>query len=165
MGKWAKFFSLSTNKNEKVFSVFILLSIALMYSSLYIGESGLFSSIVIMVIAAIYYAKQFFCKNYSFENFYYFLVLLPFIIFYYALIYKIHGLIPPNGEENVTTLPWLDVIYFSVVTWTGLGYGDYRPGTEVVKYSVITEVLFGYIYMGLFLAKMLLMAGGRTSNK
>ena len=80
---------------------------------------------------------------------------LFFLIGYFALIYKSFGVIPP-GKEEAEQLSWLDSIYFSVVTWTTLGYGDFRPSNEI-KLWVIAEAILGYVYMGLLIGKLLLL--------
>lgn len=41
------------------------------------------------------------------------------------------------------------VYYFSVVTWTTLGYGDFYP-TKASRKWVVAEVFLGYVYMALF---------------
>ncbi len=39
-------------------------------------------------------------------------------------------------------------IYFSIVTFTTLGYGDVTPVSKVAVFSVMTEVVIGYIMLG-----------------
>ena len=46
----------------------------------------------------------------------------------------------------------LDGIYFSVVTFTTLGFGDIYPATVVGKVLVMVEVVIGYIMGGVFIA-------------
>lgn len=43
---------------------------------------------------------------------------------------------------------WETAIYFSLVTWTTLGYGDYQPSTGYQLLAGI-EAIFGYVYLGL----------------
>jgi hypothetical protein len=42
----------------------------------------------------------------------------------------------------------MDVLYFSVVTWTTLGYGD-CSAKELHRLVAMMEGVFGYIYLGL----------------
>ena len=46
-----------------------------------------------------------------------------------------------------------DVLYFSIVTWTTLGYGDFRPSPDTRMYAASQAVL-GYFYMGILIAKL-----------
>jgi len=42
----------------------------------------------------------------------------------------------------------VDTLYFSVVTFTTLGYGDVLPGSGVAKVLVASEVVLGYMALG-----------------
>lgn len=44
---------------------------------------------------------------------------------------------------------WLDALYFSVITLTTIGYGDFSPQTEVGKAFTIVYIIIG---VGLILA-------------
>jgi len=44
-----------------------------------------------------------------------------------------------------------DYLYFSVVTFTTLGYGDIVPVTIAEKFTVACEVLLGFIMLGIFI--------------
>ncbi|MFZ5866429.1 MAG: pentapeptide repeat-containing protein [Thermodesulfobacteriota bacterium] len=43
---------------------------------------------------------------------------------------------------------WTSMLYYSVVTFTTLGYGDIRPITEGAAMVVMVEVILGYIMLG-----------------
>jgi hypothetical protein len=66
-------------------------------------------------------------------------------IFAYAGIYWI---------LNDTQMPrtFLDYLYFSVVTFTTVGYGDIVPISSLSKLIVISEILLGYLMGGLLVA-------------
>lgn len=158
-----EFKTLSFWKNELIFMGAIS---AALLALMTIGSTkfwGLGITLFVLVSATLYYAVSFFKENQSFEKIYFYICMMPFLLFYFALIYKSLGIIPPGSAET-QSLDWLDAIYFSVVTWTTLGYGDFRPGTDVAKYFVIAEVLLGYIYMGVFIGKLLLL-GSRSSSR
>lgn len=55
-------------------------------------------------------------------------------------------------HENHTQHQLIDYLYFSVVTFTTLGYGDIVPATAISKVVVTVEVLSGYIMLGLFIS-------------
>lgn len=65
-------------------------------------------------------------------------------------------LIDAEVGEQFKTIPsvsthWFDYIYFSVVTLTTLGIGDFVPKLFIVKALVSIEVVFGFLMLGMFL--------------
>ncbi|REG51025.1 ion channel [Paraburkholderia sp. BL6669N2] len=46
---------------------------------------------------------------------------------------------------------WIAALYFSIVTFTTTGYGDYHP-TKELRLVAAAEALAGYIFFGLFVA-------------
>jgi hypothetical protein len=40
------------------------------------------------------------------------------------------------------------MIYYSVVTFTTLGFGDVKPQTELAAVIVMLEVIIGYVMLG-----------------
>jgi hypothetical protein len=42
-------------------------------------------------------------------------------------------------------------LYFSVVTWTTLGYGDFIPMPDA-RYIVVVEAIMGYVMMALLIS-------------
>ena len=49
----------------------------------------------------------------------------------------------------------IDFVYFSVVTFTTLGYGDIAPVSEAAKIAVMIEALFFVIYISIFLVNLI----------
>jgi hypothetical protein len=70
------------------------------------------------------------------------------IIPLYAVAYHFQSL--PNKAGG--TADWVDVFYFSAVTFTTLGYGDITPTTETLKLLSGTEALLGGLSLGLVVA-------------
>jgi hypothetical protein len=62
----------------------------------------------------------------------------------FAGAYKLFGLQPSSDRA-------LDYLYFSVVTWTTIGYGDFSPLPEA-RPIVMVEAISGYIFMGVFIS-------------
>jgi hypothetical protein len=64
----------------------------------------------------------------------------------YAVTYRYLGVIDneKEGGDSITCL------YFSIVTWTTLGYGDVRPSLDA-RLIAASEALVGYIWMAAFI--------------
>lgn len=74
-----------------------------------------------------------------------------FAISYYFLIPYDNGIIyNPKSSKNVS---FLNALYFSVVTFSSLGYGDIQP-IGWSKFISVIEVLLGLAMMGIILAKI-----------
>jgi hypothetical protein len=58
----------------------------------------------------------------------------------------------------------LDLMYFSFVTLATLGYGDITPVARVARALAQLEALAGTVYMAVFMAKLVSMAGGGSSD-
>jgi hypothetical protein len=71
------------------------------------------------------------------------------LIFGFGVTYhRSKGIMHSGGDFEVKDL---DYYYFSIVTWTTLGYGDFKP-SESLRFVAALEAFMGFIYMGLFLA-------------
>lgn len=57
--------------------------------------------------------------------------------------------------SHPSPIPYFDLLYFSLVTITTVGYGDIQPGLWVSKIFVISEILFG-VGFALLLITMLI---------
>lgn len=69
----------------------------------------------------------------------------------YADIFRRLGLVEPNGTITHSAL---DRLYFSIVTWTSVGYGDLRPLRDGRPFAA-AECLLGYISMAVFFGVLL----------
>jgi hypothetical protein len=70
------------------------------------------------------------------------------IILLFAQTYRANGIYDSRTKQCKVT-SFSDTLYFSIVTWTTLGYGDFQPEPGSRIYASI-EALIGYIYMGLY---------------
>lgn len=66
----------------------------------------------------------------------------------YTILYRFNG-ISDNRTEDVV-YSWLESIYFSIVTWTTLGYGDYSP-VNWLKLVAASQALTGYLVMAIII--------------
>jgi hypothetical protein len=124
---------------------------------------SLWGSLIILTCVAAYYSATFFKSDTPYQKLVFYLLMLPFIIGYFALIYRAFGIIDTSTNEIVKP-DWLNATYFSVVTWTTLGYGDYKP-IEELKIWVMAEALMGYVYMGLLVGKVLFISTRAANAK
>lgn len=71
-----------------------------------------------------------------------------FLIAIFACFYRNVGLIDFKGSSEIETL-WSG-LYFSIVTWTTLGYGDLHP-TAPLRLVAAAEAILGYIFSGILI--------------
>ena len=71
------------------------------------------------------------------------------IMCFYGMIYSIwKGLLNYSGSANT----WFTSFYFSIETFTTLGFGDVKPTSIAGELLASSEVIIGYITLGLLLA-------------
>lgn len=88
-----------------------------------------------------------------------FIISLFYIIITFAIAYSIIYYIDfPKGQNNFTypdqkhkALLFFDFIYYSVVTFTTLGYGDITPVSKLAKLYTMAETLYFVIYISIVL--------------
>ena len=76
------------------------------------------------------------------------------VILFYASIYAIYGFICDGNPylyalEPSKIIRFWNSVYFSIVTFTTLGYGDCKPMPEL-RLVCASEAVVGYTYLGLF---------------
>ena len=68
-------------------------------------------------------------------------------IFIFAGIYSYFGI----RDGGVMVQDIADCLYFSIVTWTTLGYGDLIP-SENARFFAAGEAMIGYVYMAIIIS-------------
>lgn len=62
------------------------------------------------------------------------------------------GWLGVNPTLNSDIDGWVEAIYFSVVTFATLGFGDITPTNAAGRVCVVLEVLGGYAMLGLLVS-------------
>jgi hypothetical protein len=76
-----------------------------------------------------------------------------FLAFGLAALYgAIYSLYPETLDYGGRCRTWFTPFYFSIVTYTTLGFGDVKPASLIGEIIVSTEVILGYTTLGLLLA-------------
>ncbi|NBB80600.1 MAG: hypothetical protein GVY36_14340 [Verrucomicrobia bacterium] len=83
------------------------------------------------------------------------------MIFVFMIIYWKSGLYYDGKKEEIGVL---DAFYFSVTTWTTLGYGDFLPG-ERMRHITSIQAIYGQVSMGVWIAAIGLWIGQRTERR
>ena len=79
-----------------------------------------------------------------FKGIIFYLIVMFVFIWCFSNIYAEHGIV--NGND--VSKDFESVLYFSIVTWTTLGYGDFQP-TESVRLWASLEAFIGYVFTGI----------------
>lgn len=79
------------------------------------------------------------------------------LVFVFAGIYRGFGL-----DLNAPLVDYDVALYFSVVTWTTLGYGDFAPASELRLLAALQAGL-GYLFLGLTVALVANLISDRAS--
>jgi hypothetical protein len=107
----------------------------------------------------VYYSRR--LNGYKFFAYFFDLGLHTVVLIWiYAVIYSRLGLL----EADKSVEKAIDFLYFSIVTWTTVGYGDIRP-SPVTRMFAASEGLFGYVFMGLYLALIFYVIQSRSNPK
>ncbi len=89
-------------------------------------------------------------------NFYWIVVVLIVLILLFALFYYF-GISAGNGisyaySSEGNKISFMDCVYFSIVTFTTLGFGDFYPNGNS-RIVVIIEVILGLTFFGLLVSR------------
>ena len=63
----------------------------------------------------------------------------------FSILYAAFGLIEPANH-------WFDYVYFSIITFTSLGYGEIHPVGFAGKVAACVEIIAGLVMFGVLLS-------------
>ena len=90
----------------------------------------------------------------------YFLIAFLWTVFYYITF------ITHPDAFNISQIHGIDLIYFSFITMTTVGFGDFLPTSVWTKTLAITQAFTGQIYLAIFIAQLVGMnIAGKISRK
>ena len=73
----------------------------------------------------------------------------------FATAYKVQVLLVPDSINGLSANSTIgDTLYYSFITITTLGYGDFTPVTDNARMLASTEAVFGQLYIAVLLAKL-----------
>jgi len=82
-------------------------------------------------------------------------------IFAFAIAYRIYGIVGP--PEELPPSPW-DHLYFSAVTFSTLGYGDFRPDVAARGFAAFQSIV-GNLHLGMIVGVAFFAAQPERSDK
>ncbi|GAB4222620.1 MAG: hypothetical protein Kow0076_4320 [Francisella sp.] len=146
-------------QRKKIFWFLAVLFISLSMLGDYIQDRHIAYKIIffihiIEIILLFYFRKTFNKKNNNKSiSFYQIITILTFLL---AISYSVLGLYYLKDEfEGIKSI--YDAIYFTIVTFSTVGYGDIHPITENAKLFTISIMIIG---IGLFATIITILAGG-----
>ncbi|MBA2125689.1 hypothetical protein DLM45_05550 [Hyphomicrobium methylovorum] len=92
----------------------------------------------------------------------YFLINLLFLIIVFAKLHSYFGVLIGG---SFTSHNFFDALYFSVVVWTTLGFGDIVPASSAGRITVMIEASLGLMSMALAVAVTLSVIGKLSINE
>jgi len=82
----------------------------------------------------------------------YLMIGMSFAVFHMFLLRQTPGSLVEGTSDGI--VGWADIIYFSFVTLTTLGYGDITPATPHARSMAVLESTCGVLYMSILIARL-----------
>lgn len=84
---------------------------------------------------------------------------------FFASLYWCNAAFQDYGVFEQTTDPYAgDFIYFSFITLTTVGYGDFTPATQVARSLAIFEAVLGQVFLVTAVARIVSLLGSQRSD-
>lgn len=78
----------------------------------------------------------------------------------FAYMYNTYGIVPPKGQDGYSQ--W-DAVYFSAVTFSTLGFGDFSP-TAKIRLVAAFQAIIGNLHLGVIVAAAFLAVSRPTKE-
>lgn len=137
-----------------VHTLLVVLPAYLLFTYSSYSEDRIFVMMITLVVGILgFFIVSFFFLVRAIESeeirlpFFILISIMAMLIFSYADLYRYFGL--TDGKRAITRA--VDFLYFSIITWTTVGYGDIVPQPET-RLIAASESLVGYIAMALIIA-------------
>ena len=123
----------------------LLAVVAISFSEKFVGSPGLCYFVGIATVAAGTIAIGGFLTEKTGPA-----ATLTFLILHTAAMISVFAAIHAGFglHQAAQPVPWHTALYFSIVTWTTLGYGDFTAKSELQLLAAL-EALAGYVFFGL----------------
>jgi hypothetical protein len=130
----------------KLFFPFFVLAYQCQHITVLIALIVYFLAETILYIPTLIFASDMLSKPRSYNR------SMLLLFFNYIEIIVAFGVLYSCGNNmNIPFITWYDPIYFSVVTSSSIGFGDYYPVTTFAKILVSIQALFFFTFVVLFL--------------
>ena len=77
------------------------------------------------------------------------------MLYWIAEIYQPGSFLIAGSKSSLTSLKGVNLVYFSYVTLTTLGYGDITPVSAHARSLSILEAITGVLYIAIFIARLI----------
>ena len=81
------------------------------------------------------------------------LITLTVLLLCYATLFRIGGI--SCTVVGFDTNEKLDSLYFSGVTWTTVGYGDFVPKPGLSRFCAVVEAIHSYMFLAVFVSLLI----------
>jgi hypothetical protein len=87
--------------------------------------------------------------------------------FAFGAIFYLLNILSPNSFAETAQGPGQtpDLMYFSFVTLSTLGYGDITPRSNFARGLAVLEALAGMVYIAVFMARLVSMRSAGADNQ
>lgn len=163
--KIKKYYDLNKNMHSylNIIFLFILIIFLCNFATSNVMNNTWEISILLILILELFYfiklsLKARLDKDKNIDCIIYLVLCIAMIILLYAAIYAmVYEIDFPRGYENFKGpnknegLLFFDFLYFSVVNFTTLGFGDIRPVSDLTKGLVISETLIYVVFISIII--------------
>jgi len=154
----------SLHLKKGLFTICVLLAVVGFFTDVFMGRGDLHAGVIaagtfslFLLIAIFVFIKRIFEeKNITLDTIeggiaIYFLTGIFWALIYQSCLYFDSGFLSLAARHIVVS----DLIYYSFVTMTTLGYGDITPIAPFARNLAILEAVFGQLYIAIFIARLI----------